>query len=289
MHKSLKEHIQNLLNTPITNVRSISGGDISLAYVLETESQTLFCKVNSHNNAQTMFSTEQEGLVSIARTQSIATPQIVLCDSLAEDAFLIMEYIGPKRATEKDMALLGHQLATLHLSEVHTPSYGWPRDNFIGSLPQSNTQHHSWCEFYVGERLLPQLKMARDGDTLSNGDIPSEAQLLQRCSKLFPETKPALLHGDLWSGNYVIDSKGTPYLIDPAIYMGHHEVDLAMTRLFGGFSDTFYGAYSEHFPSIPYQRERIEIYQLYYLLVHLNLFGSSYYGSVLSLLKRYFQ
>jgi len=111
---------------------------------------------------------------------------------------------------------------------------------------------------------------------------------LKTCENLFPDTKPSLLHGDLWSGNYLISENGTPYLIDPAVYYGHHEVDIAMTKLFGGFDSSFYGAYAESLPKVRGEKERNDIYQLYYLLVHLNLFGSSYKSSVTSILKTYF-
>ena len=185
------------------------------------------------------------------------------------------------------MDLLGHHLAALHQPSA-ADNFGGQTDNFIGNLPQSNTQQLNWSTFYVQERLLPQLEISRARQMLDPAEIPSLQKMLKRCSTIFPEVKPSLLHGDLWRGNYLISKNGSPYLIDPAIYFGHHEVDIAMSRLFGGFNSTFYDAYAEHFPQRIDDTALMNIYQLYYLLVHLNLFGSSYYSSVHRILKTYF-
>ncbi|WP_282160215.1 fructosamine kinase family protein [Ulvibacterium marinum] len=287
MQKELKAHIEYLLCINIQKVQSLSGGDISQAYLLETETEHFFCKVNRDGNAHKMFLVEKAGLEAISNTQVIATPNVLLCEPLEKGAFLIMEYIKPGRASQAEMAQLGHQLAALHQFSK-SDYYGWETDNFIGSLPQGNSPNTDWGPFYVQERLLPQIKTAIDNKQLDISDIPSETKLSVTCKNLFPKTEPALLHGDLWGGNYLVSQGGKPYLIDPAIYYGHHEVDIAMTRLFGGFDSSFYHAYQEHFPKEPFEDERRDIYQLYYLLVHLNLFGRSYYGSVKAILKRYF-
>jgi len=234
-----------------------------------------------------MFLAEKMGLETIARTKAIAVPKVLLCEPLEKGGLLLMEYIEPKTASPKDMTRFGHELAALH-QHSEAGNFGWKTDNFIGSLSQSNKKHTDWSEFYVAERLLPQLKLSRDGNKLQNHEIPSESSLLRTCQNLFPRTTPSLLHGDLWSGNYLISQKGIPYLIDPATYFGHHEVDMAMTRLFGGFGSMFYDAYGEQFPKESGEIGRNDIYQLYYLLVHLNLFGESYYGSVKRILDRYF-
>ena len=206
---------------------------------------------------------------------------------VAIGAFLLMEYIEPKKPSKKDFELLGHQLAALHkLSESNT--FGLGTENFIGSLQQSNTTHSDWASFYVQERLLPQLKLVGDGNCLQLSETPSEEQLFKTCQSLFPKVRPSLLHGDLWGGNYLISSEGIPHLIDPAIYYGHREVDIAMTHLFGGFDKTFYDSYQEHFMPIGGEKERNDIYQLYFLLAHLNLFGHSYKSRVVTILKRYF-
>jgi len=285
--KNLKAHIEYLLCIKIEGFQSITGGDISEAYLLQTNSEHFFCKVNRHPSAFKMFQAEKEGLQAIAQTKTITTPKVLLCEKLKKGGFLLMEYIKPKNTTSKDLESFGHQLAALH--ELSSSKiFGWPSDNFIGSLPQSNKIAPYWTAFYVQERLLPQIRIARDTQRLSAAEIPSEEELLKTCHNLFPKIKASLLHGDLWSGNYLISENGSPYLVDPAVYYGHHEVDIAMTRLFGGFDSSFYNAYTEHFPKIGGEKERSDIYQLYYLLVHLNLFGSSYKSSVSRILKAYF-
>jgi len=287
MDNALKNHIEYLLYIKIEQIQPVSGGDISKAYLLTTESEEFFCKVNLKTSAFAMFQAEKAGLNTIAKTKSIATPKVLVCEKWETGSFLLMEYITAKSPSTKDMALLGHQLAALHkLSTRET--FGWEADNFIGSLPQSNKTHADWAYFYALERLLPQLKMAQESGLLSSAEIPSKKRLLKTCESLFPKTKPSLLHGDLWSGNSLIAHNGTPYLIDPAIDCGHHEVDIAMTRLFGGFHTSFYQAYAEHFPEIEGEIERNDIYQLYFLLVHLNLFGKSYQGSCNEILQKYF-
>lgn len=286
MDKVLKAHIEYLLCVKFSKIRPISGGDISEAYLLETETERFFCKINKSAQAFEMFQSEKSGLEAISKTKTISTPPVLLCEKLEKRGFLLMEYIEPKKATSKEMELFGHQLAALHHFSG-SETFGWNINNFIGSLPQSNNSHSDWPSFYIEERLLPQLKIANDLQRLSKDEIPSEERLLNACENLFPDTKPSLLHGDLWNGNYLISTNGTPYLIDPAVYYGHHEVDMAMTKLFGGFDSSFYNAYTEHFPKVGGEKERNVIYQLYYLLVHLNLFGSSYKSSVTQVLKDY--
>ncbi|GAB5473134.1 MAG: fructosamine kinase family protein [Maribacter sp.] len=287
METSIKKHIEYLLCIRIRKIQGLSGGDLSRAYLLETDMERFFCKVNDHADAFDMFQAEKSGLDAIAKTHTIATPKVLLCEKLEQGGLLVMEYIEPKRSGSKDMELLGHQLAALHrFSGAST--FGWKTDNYIGSLPQSNHMHSSWPQFYAHERLLPQFKMAYQQQLLSFNEVPTETTLLDMCEKCLPITKPSLLHGDLWSGNYLIASDNTPYLIDPAVYFGHFEVDLAMTRLFGGFDSSFYLAYSEHFPKVGGEKARNDLYQLYYLLVHLNLFGKSYYPQVKSIIGAYF-
>ncbi|MFH6603122.1 fructosamine kinase family protein [Maribacter algicola] len=288
MDEHVKVTIGNLLSVTVERVRPISGGDISQAFLLETKTDRFFCKTNQGAKIYEMYLAEKKGLEAISRTNTIATPKVLLCEKMETGAFLLMEYIEPKKASRKDMELLGHQLAALHkVSGVE--QFGWDSDNFIGNLPQANKKYSVWADFYVFERLLPQMKMALAKNLLQYSEIPSEEILLKSCSNRFPyDLKPSLLHGDLWGGNYLISQDGIPYLIDPAVYHGHHEVDIAMTRLFAGFDTAFYDAYSAHFPKIGGETARNAIYQLYYLLVHLNLFGGSYKEAVTTILKRYF-
>ena len=282
-----KEHIAQALGSPISKVNTVSGGDISQAYCVHTSTQRFFLKVNESANALEMFLAEKKGLESINLAKTIKAPEVIHCGQHESSSYLLLEFIASKNPTSKEFEALGHQLADLHTFSVGD-SFGWKQDNYIGSLPQSNKNNEDWVLFYVQERLLPQLKMAKEKRLLISSEIPSESNLLKDCELFFPKVKPALLHGDLWSGNYLISTQGIPYLIDPAVYFGHHEVDMAMTQLFGGFSSSFYGAYVEQIPAETLQKERRDIYQLYYLLVHLNLFGRTYYPSIKQLLKTYF-
>lgn len=178
-----------------------------------------------------------------------------------------MEYIENKLPAASDMELLGHDLAALHKIGT-SESFGWSSDNFIGNLAQFNTCHLHWASFYAKERLLPQLKLALRQQLISNEEVPMEEKVVDRCTSLLKNAQPAFLHGDLWSGNFLIGTTGIPYIIDPAVYCGHSEVDIAMTQLFGGFSSHFYHAYREHIPVIDNKKEMTHLYQLYYLLVH---------------------
>ena len=198
----------------------------------------------------------------------------------------MLEFIAsaaPQRGFDEQ---LGRGLAAVH--RAGAPSFGWAESNFIGLLSQSNREHESWADFYRVERLQAQLQRASAAGLAS-------ARLLRDFERLFrvlpervgePEA-PARLHGDLWGGNLLVDEQGAPCLIDPAVYGGHREMDLAMMRLFGGFTKRVFSAYAEAFPLSPGSPERVDLYQLYPLLVHLNLFGSSYLSSVQRALGRY--
>ena len=281
-----QNYLSVLVEQPIQNISPVSGGDISLAYKVKTKVKTYFLKVNRGKDALTMFKTEKRGLKAIAKTQTISVPKVYACDVFENEAFLLMDYIESKRPNTEDFSQLGKALAELH---QHTAeNFGLEEDNFIGNLPQSNRSHDSWIDFYTEERLHPQLQLAKQQGLLSDNECPSESTMKENLGNLFLDIKPSLLHGDLWSGNYLISEEGIPYLIDPAVYYGHHEVDIAMSKLFGGFGSGFYEAYHTIHSRDSKTASRMDIYQLYYLLVHLNLFGRSYYSSVQSILKKYF-
>ena len=286
MNAELQNHLSFIIEKPIQNVFPISGGDISLAYKVQTKAKTYFLKVN-RKDATSMFQKEKRGLETIAFTKTISTPKVYACDTFKSEAFILMEYIESKHPNAQDYIRFGKALATLHQNSAE--NFGFQEDNFIGSLPQSNTQNNSWVDFYTKERLLPQLELAKQQGLLSENQCPSEYIIKEKLEDLFYNVKPSLLHGDLWSGNYLISKKGIPYLIDPAVYYGHNEVDIAMSKLFGGFGEDFYKAYYNVYTNDSKTASRIEIYQLYYLLVHLNLFGKSYYSSVTQILRKFFK
>ncbi|OJV87613.1 MAG: fructosamine kinase [Bacteroidia bacterium 44-10] len=279
-------YIADKISEEITSVRPVSGGDISSAYRVVTVKREYFLKVNNASFALKMFHAEQKGLQTIEETKTIAVPHVHLVDTMEGHSFLLMDYVESKRPDTSDYQRLGSQLARLH--QCSQAGFGFSSDNFIGSLPQHNNLHPDWPEFYWSERILPQLQMALKGGLIQPQIIPNENKAISLFREISGDVKPSLLHGDLWGGNYLIAADGTPYLIDPAVYWGHSMVDIAMSRLFGGFSPAFYDTYHEVIPKSSHYDTQIELYQLYYLIVHLNLFGSGYYSSVASILKRYF-
>ena len=233
-----------------------------------------------------MFESEKKGLETIASTQTISVPTIHHCGVHNEYAFLILNFIDSRKGSHDDFKLLGQQLAALHKTSYSI--FGFEEDNFIGSLDQPNKMHDTWKDFYIRQRLQPQLELALSKNLLEAQEIPHYDHMSIVLEPLFAASQASLLHGDLWNGNYIFGVDDTPYLIDPAVYYGHHEVDLAMTKLFGGFDQAFYDAYHQVIPINSISASREEIYQLYYLLVHLNLFGSSYYPAVKNILIKYF-
>ena len=278
--------IAQRLDATLLRYGPLSGGDISNAYLVETTRQRLVVKTKASAHAADMFQKEGVGLKAIEATQTIAVPEVHLWGQEEGTAFFVMDYIATKRPNAKDFERLGQDLAKLHA--VTNEQFGWLEDNYIGSLPQSNNRQEDWASFYVTERLLPQLQLALQRQLLTEKEIPTQEILLKRAAAIFNDSPPALLHGDLWSGNFLIATDGTPYLIDPATYYGHAEVDIAMSRLFGGFGASFYQSYHALRPIQKGMEARQDWYQLYYLLVHLNLFGASYYGSVKRMLDVYF-
>lgn len=285
--KQLLSHITQLTNKEFHDVQSLSGGSISSAYLLKWDKGAYFLKVNSTDDALEMFKAEHRGLSAIEKTATIAVPKVHHVDVYNNKAYLVMDYVESKSASGNDYKTLGTQLAKLHLN--HKEKFGFFADNFIGELPQSNTQHVDWPSFYWHERIAPQLQLAKQSKMLKPSEIIPEQTAISVFEELFEkDIKPSLLHGDLWAGNYLIATDGTPYLIDPAVYWGHSMVDIAMSRLFGGFGSEFYTAYHEIIPKTANYEAQIDLYQLYFLLVHLNMFGSSYYGGVAAILNRYF-
>ncbi len=286
MDRSVLLAISDRLKLPLHSWRSVSGGDISDAYLLEGDKESVFCKIGRTDRALEMFRAEGEGLRALARTGVIKTPEVLLCEQVGATTTLVLEYIPSKKPSGSEMEHFGEQLAALH--QIPQETFGWPSDNFIGSLPQSNTQGHSWARFYIQERLLPQLELGKKRGLLQQADLPLPSLMEKVLNSLLAGLQPSLLHGDLWGGNYLIASDGSPYLIDPAIYRGHGEIDLAMSQLFGGFPPAFYKGYENVIPPQQGHLERKGLYQLYYLLVHLNLFGASYLPPVRQWIKHYF-
>ncbi len=237
-----------------------------------------------------MFEAESDGLTALRAADAVRAPlPVARGGGAGVPSWLLMEHIEPGRPAPDFDERFGKGLALLHGADDDT-RVGWSRDNWIGSLPQSNTPSTSWAEFWRDERIVPQLERARSGGYLGGANGALLDELVDAVPGALADVDslaPALLHGDLWSGNVYCGPEGEPVIIDPAVYRGHGEVDLAMTELFGGFSASFYRAYDETAGIDPgYHAYRRDLYQLYYLLVHVNLFGSGYEAGTVSAAKR---
>lgn len=258
----------------LARARRVGGGCINSAAVLEGNDQRYFVKLNQAT-AHAMFAAEAEGLAALARAQVIRVPQPICHGTVEDTAYLVLEYIEAGRASARSAVLLGRQLAALH--RCTNGRFGWHRDNTVGSTPQENSRSASWLEFWRTRRLGFQLELAARRGYCGALKRKGE-ELLSRLDRLLGghAPTPSLLHGDLWSGNTMVDRDGHPVLIDPAVYYGDREADLAMTELFGGFPESFYAAYREAYPLEDGYRLRKTLYNLYHVLNHLNLFGGGY-------------
>ena len=180
---------------------------------------------------------------------------------------------------------MGRRLALLH--KHSSDHFGLDHNNYIGSLVQSNRKHLSWTDFFREERLNAQVKLARNTGKLDKGVVSSFERFYNKLDEIFPVEPPALVHGDLWGGNFMVNENGVAVIIDPAIYYGNREMDIGMSMLFGGFSNEFYELYNQHYPLQPEWRNRIEYCNLYPLMVHVNLFGGGYLNSVNTILRQF--
>ncbi|HEY0669720.1 MAG TPA: fructosamine kinase family protein [Sphingobacteriaceae bacterium] len=263
-------------------VKPVPGGSINQCYQITTDRGICFLKINSAEQLPDLFLSEVEGLKKIRGTKTIGVPRVVSHGRAGQEIFLILDWIENQQV-DSGLYLMGKQLAQMHKHSAD--KFGLDHDNYIGSLRQSNKSHSTWHEFFANERLEPQLKISYNKHLISNKVKIGISNLLTKLQSLYFEEYPSLIHGDLWSGNYLISNSG-PVLIDPAVYYGNREVDIAMSTLFGGFTSEFYIGYNDEFPLLEGWKERLDIWNLYPLLVHLNLFGRAYLGQIESTLKR---
>jgi fructosamine-3-kinase len=268
------------LNAKIHDVTPVAGGCINHGACVRTADASFFLKWNASAPPH-FFEAEADGLRALGAPGIFRVPKpLAYGGGSGAPTWLLMEYVAPGHPGPDYEAELGRGLAALHATGATQKTFGWPRNNWIGSLPQSNRAGPSWAAFWRDQRLAPQFKRAVDGGHLA-GDgrtiVTRVLELVPAALSDVDQGPPHLLHGDLWGGNAYATSDGTPAIIDPAVYRGHGEVDLAMTELFGGFGARFYAAYREA-GSVTgaYDTYRRDLYQLYYLLVHVNLFGSQY-------------
>ncbi len=287
LNPEIKIKIEEAAGEEIKTLTSLSGGCISSAYKLETFSgRSFFLKINPGASGD-MFIKEAHGLNELRKSGAIKIPEVLLCDK----SFILTGFISQGNKPKNFFTDFGRRLAGLH--KYKNSGYGFFEDNYIGSNIQLNVaegvEKTDWTQFYYNKRIIFQFKLAE-----KNGYATSElrngiSSLEKRIEKILAgsEEEASLLHGDLWGGNYLADEHGEACLIDPAVYYGNREADIAMTKLFGGFSPEFYGAYNEVYPLAEGYEYREPIYKLYHLLNHLNLFGRGYYSQVVSIIRNY--
>ncbi len=280
--ENIQTSIESQLDDGIVSEESVHGGDINQAQKLTFDSGSIaFLKWNE-NPHENMFETEAKGL-ELLRS---ADTNLIIPKTLAiSENYLLLEWIEEGGGMPDSSYEFGAELSKLH-KKSHS-AFGLDHDNFIGRLKQSNTNHSNWPDFFALERIEPQVKIGVESGKLTRSLLRDVRHLYKKLGSIFPREKPALLHGDLWSGNFMFSSSGVASIYDPAVYYGHREMDLAMTRLFGGFSADFYKGYHEQFPLEPGFEERATLYNLYPLLVHANLFGGSYCRQAENIIKNY--
>jgi fructosamine-3-kinase len=255
----------------------IAGGSINTAVKVETDEGTFFVKWNESENRD-IFEAEARGLNMLRDTGVIRIPEVIAYGQSYEKSYLILEYIPSVEVNKKFWPRFGSSLAAVH-SQSHT-QFGLSYNNYIGALPQNNSYCEDGIEFFIERRLKVQAGLALYNGEISQTLFDKFYRLYEVLPSLLPAEKPALLHGDLWSGNFLVDNQGSATLIDPAVYYGNREAELAFTHLFGGFQPEFYHSYEEVLPLENNFEERIPIYNLYPLMVHVNLFGSGYLAAV---------
>lgn len=289
--ESLHSEITALLSEKIGGITSIekiiplSGGSINNAFRLETDTGNYFMKYNRASAYPGMFEQEAMGLELLRGADEIRVPEVILPGDEGTYSFIILEYLDSATKTDNFWEDFGRRLAALHRHA--DDKFGLDHDNYIGSLKQYNDRHERWTDFFREQRLMVQMEMAARSGLLPTQVRKAFESLFTRLDDIFPEEPPSLIHGDLWSGNYMVDELGEAAIIDPAVYYGSREMDIGMSRLFGVFGPGFYEAYNEAWPMEAGWRERIEICNLYPLMVHVNLFGSGYMGSVESILSKF--
>ena len=261
------------------------GGCINQGGKLKTTAGTFFLKWNDAKKFPGLFETESKGLKLLSQQNVIRIPDVIGQGENISFQFLLLEFIEQKSRSKNYWERLGQKLASLH--QCSERFFGLDYGNYIGSIPQYNNSTTSWVNFFIEQRLQVQVKLAIENGVAKADWERKFAVLYNKLPGLIPIEAPSLLHGDLWSGNLITDEKGEPCLIDPAVYYGNREADMAMTKLFGGFSGDFYAAYQEAFPLSPGHEQRVDLYNLYPLMVHVNLFGGSYVHSVESILRAF--
>lgn len=282
MSAALERELARLTGEEVRALAAVAGGDINRAYRATLASgRRVFVKTHDHPPAQA-YACEAQSLAWLAEPHTLRVPAVCAVSERA----LVLEWIdsGP-RGVHFDEAF-GRGLAQLH--RAGSPTFGFPDPGYLANLPQDNRPSASWPEFYAERRLLPFAARAAQAGSIGAGLMRRIESVCARLPALCGDREPpSRLHGDLWSGNVMADASGAPVIFDPAAYAGDREIDLAMLRLFGAPSARFFAAYAEVYPQKPGAAERVALYQVLPLLVHVCLFGSSYVAQLERALTRY--
>jgi fructosamine-3-kinase len=281
--------VRDAFSTTPDQVKPVSGGMINQAAQVTLGGARYFVKWKA-DAPSGFFEAEAHGLNLLRKAAAIRVPEVIHCAAAKgqRPAYLVLEWIEPAQADSRLFAAnFGRALAQLH--RVTHDLFGLDADNYIGELPQFNYRTGRWSEFYRHQRILPQVDLARENGYLRGGREALLKRLMDRLDDLLHDVKsvPSLLHGDLWSGNFMVAADNQPVVYDPAVYFGEREVEIAFTELFGGFPSGFLSAYREAYPLDAGYESRRALYQLYPMLVHLNLFGESYGPRVDAICRHY--
>jgi fructosamine-3-kinase len=288
IQSSIQQKLKELFSTNTNEISfgSVGGGCINQTHRIGFGHQQFFCKVNSATKFPHLFVKEANGLKLIAQQNVIKVPTVIDCFETNGQQVLLLEWINEGERTESFWKKFGEQLSALH--QVSNENFGLNENNYMGSVPQSNRQTSNWIDFFIQQRLQPLINKCLSQNLLSSRHQVEFENFYKQLPAIFDqEQKPSLLHGDLWSGNFMCSQNEEPVLIDTAVYFGHPSIDLGMTTLFGGFRSAFYDAYNYHYPFPSNYKEQWEVCNLYPLLIHLFLFGKSYLSGIERTLHNY--
>ncbi|MCY8033262.1 fructosamine kinase family protein [Bacillus sonorensis] len=271
-------------NLAVRRIKEVGGGDINRSFLVETDETRLFIKVN-HGVPADFFEKEAMGLAELKQTNAVKVPEVLAYNGKSDAGrFLVLSYIKSTRSFQAEEKL-GVQLAGMHRTKK--PYYGLAHNNYIGTFQQENGRYDSWNTYYREKRLLTQIKLACEKGFLNERQAEKHIRLAESIGRWLPDNpRSSVLHGDLWGGNWMTGGDGSPYLIDPAVLYGDCQMDLAMTALFGGFTERFYRAYEEA-SGEALNRDIWPLYQLFYVYMHLNSFGESYLAHTERIVKQY--
>jgi fructosamine-3-kinase len=282
--EAIREYL-NDKSVEINTVAIVGGGSINDARKVDTSKGLFFAKINDAHEYPGMFEAEEKGLNFLRENSKFNIPKPVKTGITDDTQWLLMEFINRGSKSENYWETFGETMADMH-RHSHD-QFGFESDNYLGSLKQKNGFENTWPEFFAKCRLEPQLKMAKDQGEASDEMVRLIEKVMSRAERYFPEEPASAVHGDMWTGNFSIGQNGEATIYDPAAYYGHREMDIGMSKLFGGYDDKFYKAYNAAYPMEDGWEGRIPIANLYPLLAHLNIFGGSYASQIMSILRKY--